>query len=228
MDADNAVERTYELVRTRILSGQYSARQHLRESTLAAEVGVSRTPVREALQRLAAEQLVVFIPNRGAFVAERPTQAAQDAVEIRAMLEGYAAQLAAAKIGAAELQRLEALAARIEQVRAAPASAAGNDAASLSLEFHLALCRAARSETLMSLLRLLLSQPLVATSYARYTASDWDLARGCRQELVRALKHGDARFAASLASSLVLQGGRTLREEESMPARRGSVTMLFP
>lgn len=231
MDGATAVERAYEIVRTRILSGQYAPRQHLRESVLAADAGVSRTPVREALKRLIAEQFVTYIPNRGAFVTERPGAATEDDLPIRAMIEGYGAQLAAARISAAELQRLEALSSRIDDLRAANSDSKRAEAASLALEFHLLLCRASKNDTLSAVLRMLLTKPPLAKSISRYSASEWELARTYRRELIRALRTGDGPSAAHLVSALVLQPGRPMREGEreapQTPAR-SPVSMLLP
>jgi DNA-binding transcriptional MocR family regulator len=67
--AHTAVERAYEAIRGGIFSGDHPAGSRLREEELAERIGVSRTPVREALRRLDAEGLVEFMPNRGAHVA---------------------------------------------------------------------------------------------------------------------------------------------------------------
>lgn len=220
MDGATAADRAYEIVRTRILSGQYAPRQHLRENVLAADAGVSRTPVREALKRLSAEQYVVFVPNRGAFVADRPAEATEDAVAIRAMVEAYGAELAAVRIAAAELEQLETIAARIEERRTAKGVVRGNNAPSLAVEFQLSVCRAARSETLAAVLRILLNKPPMASCFARYSSADWDLARDYRRELIRALRARDARAASCLMSALVLQSGRVL--QELMPSQQSS------
>ena len=64
----NAADRVYAAIRARIENGAYPSGRRLKEEELAEELGVSRTPVREALRRLRNDQLVRFVPNRGAFV----------------------------------------------------------------------------------------------------------------------------------------------------------------
>jgi DNA-binding GntR family transcriptional regulator len=59
---------TYQAIWDRIISGEYQPGAHLKEEVVAQDTGASRTPVREALRRLNAEQLVEFAPNRGAYV----------------------------------------------------------------------------------------------------------------------------------------------------------------
>src|SRR5689334_18256734 len=82
-------------LRRGILIGQRKPGDRLVEDRLSAELGVSRVPIREALRLLAAEGLVEVQPRRGASVAEFSAEVAHDLVEVRAMLEGVNARLAA-------------------------------------------------------------------------------------------------------------------------------------
>ena len=89
-----AAERAYSAVRDGILQGRYNAGSRLTEQELAAAVGVSRTPVREALRRLHAEGLVEFEPNHGAVVALFELEDAEEIFELRALLEPISARRA--------------------------------------------------------------------------------------------------------------------------------------
>lgn len=90
-----------------ILDGDYPPGTHLHQDELCARFGVSRTPVREALRELQAQHLVDLVPNKGATV-RTPTRADLNEVyQLRADLEGFAAQLAAARFGGAELAALD-------------------------------------------------------------------------------------------------------------------------
>src|SRR5258708_39086223 len=91
-------ERVLDSLRDRILSGAYAVGFHLRESQVAAELGVSRTPIREALQRLAVEGLIDLYPNRGARVAGWSEQELEEIFGLRILLESYGARLAAPRI----------------------------------------------------------------------------------------------------------------------------------
>jgi DNA-binding GntR family transcriptional regulator len=91
-----------------ILDGEYPPGTHLQQDELCERFGVSRTPVREALRKLQAQHLVNLVPNKGATV-RTPTRAElEDVYQLRAELEGYAAELAAAAFGSAELEALDA------------------------------------------------------------------------------------------------------------------------
>ena len=87
-----AAETAYAVIRKRILAGDFSRGERLREEELAQIAGVSRTPIREALRRLDAEGLVEFLPNRGASVTAWTEQELDDLYAARALIEGYAAR----------------------------------------------------------------------------------------------------------------------------------------
>ena len=99
MDSGLPVKRTIadqvaELIRQRILSGQLKGGQPIRQEHLAAELGVSRIPLREALKQLAAEGFVTITSHKGAVVAELSIQEVEELFEIRLRLETWLLQLA--------------------------------------------------------------------------------------------------------------------------------------
>jgi DNA-binding GntR family transcriptional regulator len=100
------VDRLAASIQARILAGELPSGSRLRQETLAAGFGVSRTPVREALRKLQASGLVKLEPNRGAIVHVPSPREVREAYEVRAELEGLAAELAALRIRDSELQRL--------------------------------------------------------------------------------------------------------------------------
>ncbi|MFX4287692.1 GntR family transcriptional regulator [Janibacter sp. G349] len=89
-------DEVYETLRAQILSGERAAGSHVPEESLTETLGVSRTPVRAALQRLADEGLVVVRARRGAFVADFTRADVDEVFELRRLLESRAAQRAAA------------------------------------------------------------------------------------------------------------------------------------
>ncbi len=93
-------------IQSRVLSGAIPTGARLRQESLAAEFGVSRTPVREALRKLQANGLVEMLPRRGALVRGPSAREVREAYEVRAELEGLAASLAATCIRDDELRRL--------------------------------------------------------------------------------------------------------------------------
>ncbi|MFI7382119.1 GntR family transcriptional regulator [Streptomyces sp. NPDC049813] len=108
-------ERVYEALLALITTRALQPGQHLVESELAGHLGVSRQPVREALQRLNTEGWVDLRPAQGAFVHEPTEEEADQLLTVRTLLEAEAARLAAANAGKTGIAALEALCARGEQ-----------------------------------------------------------------------------------------------------------------
>ncbi|MFE4860302.1 GntR family transcriptional regulator [Streptomyces sp. NPDC056670] len=108
-------ERVYEALLELITTRALRPGQHLVESELAGHLGVSRQPVREALQRLNTEGWVDLRPAQGAFVHEPTEEEADQLLSVRTLLEAEAARLAAANSGSAGIAALEKLCAQGEQ-----------------------------------------------------------------------------------------------------------------
>lgn len=106
----------YQELRHRIITKQLKPGQRLPEVNIAVQMGVSRTPVREALRRLANEGLVLIIPNSGARLAAPTVRDIEDTFLVRESLECLAVELAAERIGDRHLRRIEE--ALIEESRA--------------------------------------------------------------------------------------------------------------
>jgi DNA-binding GntR family transcriptional regulator len=102
-------ESAADLIRDLILTHQLEPGERLVENRLAEQLGVSRTPIREALRKLASEGLVSFSPYKGASVAEFSSSELEDIYHIRIALEGYCASLAVSRITDEQIEQLEAL-----------------------------------------------------------------------------------------------------------------------
>ncbi|MGP1396706.1 MAG: GntR family transcriptional regulator [Inquilinaceae bacterium] len=127
-------EEAYLAIREQILAGEIRPGDHLRETELAARLGLSRTPVREALRRLEADGLLVHEPHRGAMVAQLDYQAVTELYLIREVLEGTAAASAAQHASEAEIATLQKLIASQQDAGIDPA-----EAARLNQVFHRAI-----------------------------------------------------------------------------------------
>lgn len=100
-------QRVFHRIREDILSGKYDKDEELKEKNIGQELGVSRTPVREALRQLELEGLVTIIPNKGAYVVGFSAEDIHDIYEIRSVLEGLCARRAALKANPDQLEALE-------------------------------------------------------------------------------------------------------------------------
>lgn len=139
----------YEAIRAKILSGEFGPGTMLSEGELARQLGISRTPVREALQRLEEEGLAVILPRRGAIVRVLTLQEVREILRVREALEGLAARLAASHIPRALVDELRARWREVNQSLQAQAHVALDK---LGLEFHAAIVEASGNRTLARML----------------------------------------------------------------------------
>lgn len=102
-------ELVLDAIRSAIINGTLQPRERLMEIQMAEELGVSRTPIREALRKLELEGFIVMVPRKGAYVSDLSFKDIADVFEIRAALEGLAAGLAAERITDDELETMERL-----------------------------------------------------------------------------------------------------------------------
>lgn len=138
-------------LREAILDGVLPASSWLREEDLAAELHVSRTPIREALRRLTSEGLVVRAPNQGAQVAPMALEDILAVYAVRENLEGLAARLAAQRSGASLIERLMVVHRQLSASTAAGDVAAVAD---LNLQFHRTIREATENQYLERFLTL--------------------------------------------------------------------------
>ena len=109
-------ERAYLLIRDQIVTLKLAPGAVIEEAKLRQELGLGRTPIREALQRLAHENLVTFVPHRGTFVSDINLTDLHRLTEVRTELEGYAARLAADRATATDREEMQALMAELDTI----------------------------------------------------------------------------------------------------------------
>jgi DNA-binding GntR family transcriptional regulator len=109
-------ERAYESLKSRIIRLELAPGAVLHEADLQKKLSVGRTPLREAIQRLALDRLVVVLPRRGTFVADISIGDLRHLWEVRLPLEGHCARLAAERMSPREVAALQALLRRAEEV----------------------------------------------------------------------------------------------------------------
>jgi DNA-binding GntR family transcriptional regulator len=102
------VDRVYAVLQERILDGELEPGSRIHQENVSEELGVSRTPVREALARLAADGLVELLPNRGARVAEVALEDMRTSYEARLAIEPLAARFAAERHDRQDVKRMRA------------------------------------------------------------------------------------------------------------------------
>lgn len=148
-------EIVFETIREAIISGDLRPGERLMEVQLAEEMGVSRTPVREAIRKLELEGFVVMIPRKGAYVAGISMKDIADVFEIRTALESLAAGLAAERITEDEMEELERLLVSVAE------STESNNLQALvdtDTDFHDIIYKASRNERLVQIINNLREQ----------------------------------------------------------------------
>jgi DNA-binding GntR family transcriptional regulator len=108
-------ERAYEYLKSSVLSGLFNPGERLTEEHLAEKLGVSRTPVREALHKLESEGLIKPLETRGFIVSRDSTDEVEELFEIRALLEGYALRIISEKISEKDLEQLNSFIEKAEE-----------------------------------------------------------------------------------------------------------------
>jgi DNA-binding GntR family transcriptional regulator len=191
------------------VESRYQAGQRLVEQRVAAEFQLSRTPVREALRRLEAEGLVVSERNRGAVVRHLALDDVVDLYELRARLESYAAELAAVRRSASELETIATA------VAAFSAALTGTDADELDTVrrlnaanglVHNAIVAAAHHERLSAMLARTVDIPLVFQAFRRFDRDERRRSDLFHQLMYEAIAAGDGPRAGRLMTEHILQG----------------------
>ena len=191
--AESLAERAYDALMAAIAEGRLKPGQRVRETAFAEQLGISRTPIREALQRLARDGLLTLDARNGAKITELSLEAIQELYDLREILEGSAARFAALSAKANDLQRLEAILAKEAEHGGDPVALA-----KLNKLFHKTLCEAANNRSL--------SEAVAAFSPTLLLLGPTTLAAGGRagesqaehRAIVAAVTAGDANKAETL------------------------------
>lgn len=178
LQRERAVDAAYDVLRQAIVSSQLPPGGRLNVDELAEQLGVSLTPVRGAIQRLATEGLVEIHPRSGTYVASLTLQDVEETFQIRAALEGLAAELAAVTLTAGELGRLRQVHKSLKRLARGVEDCAEHDR--LNSEFHQTIITASGNRRLQELYAALHAHIKIARIHA--AESGWPARQ--RQEAV--------------------------------------------
>lgn len=213
-----AAETAYGAIREGITTGDLPAGTRLREEDLSSRIGVSRTPIREALRRLAAEGIVEFLPNRGAHVASWSDLELEEIFELRSLLESHAAARAATRIERQDLERLQALADQMEQRLEDRTAEASFQISKLNNEFHSVILEANGSRHLESATQGVIQVALVHRTFVRYSPHALRRSFAHHRELIDALAARDPDWARSVMRSHILAARNIFSERDDQDA----------
>ena len=208
-DPSHASDHAYRRIRAQIMTGERAGGDWLREGDLAESIGVSRTPVREALRRLTAEGLVRYERNRGVQVAAWTPQDLDEIFSLRSVLEPWACRLAAMS-ASMDLDELDRLAGDMDA--AARGSVADIDRITeLNNRFHRLVLEGSRNRRLDSVVSSVVQVPLVWQTFSHYSDDDLRRSLAHHHELVAALAARDPDWAESVMRSHVRAAWNSLR-----------------
>lgn len=212
-------EAATDILRERILQGSYTAGEPLRQEALAAELGVSRIPLREALQRLEAEGLVALVPHRGAIVAQVPVEDLAELFALRALIESDLLERAVPQATPTDLERARSAAEVFAQAVTRGRTAQLGEANS---RFHAALYAPARRPRTMEVVERLHMQ-CDRLLRLQLTLTDGG-AQAVREHeaLWRAVAAGDAARAAALLREHIVGAGTRLAAALATQTRQES------
>ncbi|HIZ13721.1 MAG TPA: GntR family transcriptional regulator [Candidatus Mediterraneibacter stercorigallinarum] len=205
--------RVFQKIREDILNGKYKENDELRENTIGKELGVSRTPVREALRQLELEGLVTIIPNRGAYVTGISHKDIWDIYVIRSMLEGLCARWAAKNITDAQLDELEETILLSEFQMKKESGFSAEQVAALDGRFHSILYEASGSRILDHVLTDF--HNYVQTARRSSVVSEDRARKSIREhrQILRAIKDRDEEMAEQLANEHIMHVMQNLKKQ---------------
>jgi DNA-binding GntR family transcriptional regulator len=211
-------DRVIEELRQAILSRRLKPGERLVEGRLADELGVSRNPVREAIRVLTTEGLVEVTARRGASVLAMTDEEARETIEVRALLEGQNARLAARRRDESILARIATV---LNKGTEAVAAKRYDLLPGLNQQFHSELAAAGRNRVLSDLLKRLRERTamLFAPTDPERQARTWDEHAG----ILRAIIAGDERSAATLAAEHVMRAGADFLSTLHVPEESSSL-----
>jgi DNA-binding GntR family transcriptional regulator len=218
---------TLDALREHILHGEYPEGEPLRQDAIAAELGVSRIPVREALRQLEAEGLVTFSPHRGAVVSTMSLEEISEVFELRAEIEGDLLRRAIPYMVAEDHARAREILQKYEvALRAGDVAVWGK----LNWQFHSTLYAPSGRAFTMGMLNKLHQQSdrylrmQLALTHGESRAKDEHRA------IATAVKKGDTKLATKLLREHILGAGRALvsfleeHRGQQAKGKRGQVT----
>jgi DNA-binding GntR family transcriptional regulator len=215
-------EQVYKRLKASVLNGTLSPNKRLIEEKLAEEMGTSRTPVREAIQKLEKEGLIHKLP-RGGFAVSVVTDAdIEEVFGIRSILEGYAGYLATSRAADEDIRALEDTVKKQEKFLAEKNL---EEVIRLNTEFHDILYRAAKSAKLLSLINdlrdYIYRYRLIILRYEGMAS----ISIGDHKEMIELMKARHTKQVEKLVRKHILRGmdliKKKIKEESKKKARKG-------
>jgi DNA-binding GntR family transcriptional regulator len=208
----SASEHAVNALTQAIRDGIYGAGDRLVESRLTRELGVSRSTLREVLRRLGADGLIRLEPNKGAIVRSLTRKDVIELLQVREVLEGFAAGLAARNAGVGDNRsRIQAALDRIAAIRR---DRHGVNYLENNSDFHQLIIDVSGNRTLAQQIRQLQMPYMRSWYFEQLNSADWNRSLNEHEQILLALLDGDAALAEQLMSAHIR---RTRKMVGSLP-----------
>jgi DNA-binding GntR family transcriptional regulator len=219
-----AWEQAYLTLRRQLADGTHPPGAHLREEDLALHLGVSRTPVREALRRLDAEGWLRVVPNQGAFAAEWSRADIEEIYDLRSLLEVHAAERAASAPTPQGVAALNAACDAGSEALPADDLPAIERVSEANVRFHKALWDMSGQTRTRSILESLAVPPMILRNFRNFDAANLRRSIEQHREMAAAIASGNAAWAGAVMRAHV-QAGKAIflaAAREGMRDRRSA------
>ena len=219
-----ATAKVRDVIKQRILDGQYHAHEYIRETGIAQELDVSRTPVREALRELTSEGWLEAIPHHGSRVVAWTEKDAREVFELRLVLEPMAVRLASENMTEDCLSQLEAMATRMERLseRVDAEPSVRNEIASLNHEFHRELIQASGNQRLASVLESVVRTSVIRRNFGNYDLANLRRSMRHHREILEAIRACSPAWAEHLMHAHLLAAQALHIRSPESPDRAGT------
>ncbi len=200
-------EKILESIREAILRGQLKPGEKVAEPELAERFGISRTPIREAFRQLESEGYLTVIPRKGAVVAQLSERDIEEFYAIKSVLEGFAARMAALKMSEKEIEKLEAINEKLEQL------ARQGDVKTffrVHSEFHELFIRAAGNDKLAELIDQLVMKFNRSRMASLSLPGRMEISVNEHRKIIDAFKARDSERADNLVKKTAAYGAQVL------------------
>ena len=196
-------QRAYQRIKEYILNTGFYPGQHIRHVEVSRALGMSRTPAREAMQRLVEEGLVIHVPNRGYFVTEMTVREAEELYELREILEVFCVQQAIDKSTKKQLGGLREL---LDVYKDSTSGRITRHTLLVDRDFHLKIAQLARNEMVYKLLVSVLEKVIMKRNIERIAPLDAKTAFKRHAVILKAIENRDKRQAVQQIREHIRRG----------------------
>lgn len=212
-------QRVYRIIKAAIMKEQFKPGTHIMEESIARELEVSRTPVREAVKRLVAEKYLTTIPNMGVFVPEISLDDLIEVLEVRMALEGLASSLAAKKANPDNIQKLEKILLKMDKLKKDKDEIEFSD---YNSEFHNYIFDIAGNKKLKELYLNLIVQPYQTRIKSIRTPAQLTIIIKQHHTIVQAIKDKDPVMAQQASQTHIERMIENIMEYQNLDIQQNN------